>query len=47
MHPVAFKIGALTIYWYGVMAALGFLAATLVLRSTRRRANMSDRKSVV
>ena len=42
MHPVAFKIGALTIYWYGVMAALGFLAATLVLRSTRRRANMSE-----
>lgn len=42
MHPVAFKIGALTIYWYGVMAALGFLAATLVLRFTRRRADMSD-----
>jgi len=42
MCPIAFKIGALTIHWYGVMAALGFLAATFVLRLTRRRAGMSD-----
>jgi phosphatidylglycerol---prolipoprotein diacylglyceryl transferase len=26
MHPIAFKLGALSIHWYGVMVALGFLA---------------------
>lgn len=27
MHSIAFEIGGLTIYWYGILAALGFLAA--------------------
>ncbi len=26
MHPICFKIGPLSIHWYGVMMALGFLA---------------------
>jgi phosphatidylglycerol:prolipoprotein diacylglycerol transferase len=26
MHPIAFKLGPLSIHWYGVMVALGFLA---------------------
>ena len=26
MHPIALKLGSLTIHWYGVMVALGFLA---------------------
>lgn len=26
MHPIAFEWGALSIHWYGVMVALGFLA---------------------
>ena len=26
MHPIAFELGPLTIHWYGVMVALGFLA---------------------
>lgn len=25
MHPIAFHLGSLTIHWYGVMVALGFL----------------------
>lgn len=27
MHSVAFQIGGFTIYWYGILAAAGFLAA--------------------
>jgi len=26
VHPIAFQLGSLTIHWYGVMVALGFLA---------------------
>ena len=25
MHPIAFQLGSLTITWYGVMVAVGFL----------------------
>lgn len=35
MHSVAFQIGGFTIYWYGVLAAFGFLAA---LWTSSRRA---------
>lgn len=42
MHPIAFHFGAVTIYWYGVMAAIGFLLATFVQRFTREHAKMSD-----
>jgi phosphatidylglycerol---prolipoprotein diacylglyceryl transferase len=27
VHPVAFTLGGFTVYWYGVLAALGFLTA--------------------
>lgn len=26
MHPVAFQVGSLSIYWYGILTAAGFLA---------------------
>lgn len=26
MHPIAFKIGSLNVYWYGILIAVGFLA---------------------
>ncbi len=26
MHPIAFEFGPLTIYWYGILVALGFIA---------------------
>ena len=41
MEPIAFQIGALTIRWYGVMAALGFIAAMFLLEYNRRFANVS------
>lgn len=34
MHSVAFQLGGFTIYWYGILAALGFLVAFWT--STRR-----------
>ena len=42
MFPVAFRFGAMTIYWYGVMAAVGFLLAMYVQRFTREHAKMSE-----
>ena len=27
MHSIAFEIGGITIYWYGILTAIGFLAA--------------------
>src|SRR5689334_14392459 len=27
VHPVAFQIGSFVVYWYGILTALGFLAA--------------------
>ena len=41
MDPIAFQIGALTIRWYGVMAALGFIVAMFLLEFNRRFANVS------
>ncbi|MCD6338293.1 MAG: prolipoprotein diacylglyceryl transferase [Verrucomicrobia bacterium] len=38
MDPVAFRIGATAIYWYGVMVALGFLAG---LWTASRRAPLA------
>ena len=35
MYPIALQIGSFSIRWYGVMAALGLLAATLILNSNR------------
>ncbi|MCQ2379982.1 MAG: prolipoprotein diacylglyceryl transferase [Victivallaceae bacterium] len=41
MHPLAFEIGPLQIRWYGVMAALGFLLATLIIYRFRKHADLS------
>ena len=41
MHPVAFEIGALSIRWYGIMAAAGFLAAAWMLDRNRRFAGLT------
>ncbi len=41
MHPIAFYIGAFPIRWYGVMAALGFLAATFLLSANRKKADLT------
>ena len=38
MHPIAFQLGPLTIHWYGVMVALGFLAG---LWTSSRRAPLT------
>ena len=46
MFPIALRIGGLTIHWYGVMAAVGLLLGTWVLKHTRKHANMSDDDSV-
>lgn len=44
MHPEAFSLGPLTIRWYGVMAALGFIAAVLIVQLRRRYADMTSEK---
>lgn len=41
MYPIAFEIGNLTIRWYGVMAAIGFLAGTWLMERNRKFAGMS------
>lgn len=41
MHPIAFQIGSLTVRWYGVMAALGFICAMFLLEFNRRFAKVS------
>jgi len=45
MHPIFFSIGPMTIRWYGVMAAIGFLLATVLITMNRKRANMSDNQA--
>ena len=42
MFPVALRIGAITIYWYGVMAAIGFILAIYVQKFTKEHAKMTD-----
>ena len=41
MHPIALQIGSFTIRWYGVMAALGMLAASFLLNSNAKYTNMT------
>lgn len=41
MHPIAFEIGSLSIRWYGVMAAVGFLAAAWLLDRNRKFAGLT------
>ncbi len=42
MCPIALQLGGFTIYWYGVCAALGFLAAGLLIGLNRKYAGMSS-----
>ena len=42
MSPIALQIGALTIRWYGVMAAAGFLAAYWMLMRNRKFTDFSE-----
>ena len=45
MHPIFFTLGPLTIRWYGVMAAIGFLLATVLITMNRKRADMSENQA--
>lgn len=42
MSPIALELGPLTVRWYGVMAALGFLAAVFVVKLKRKHANLQS-----
>lgn len=42
MNPIFLKIGSLTIRWYGVMVAIGYMAALLILQKRRKDANMTS-----
>ena len=40
MNRIAFQIGSITIFWYGVFVSLGFVAAYLVmLWNAEKKAN--------
>ena len=41
MHEIALTIGSLKIHWYGIMVALGFVLAILVLLKERTRAGIT------
>lgn len=41
MHKVAFQLGGLTIHWYGVLVAMGFLAALWTASRRAPRAGIS------
>ncbi len=45
MHPIFFTLGPLTIRWYGVMAAIGFLLATALITMNRKRADMTENQA--
>ena len=45
MHPIFLEIGPVTIRWYGVMAAVGFLLATVLINLNRKRANLSENQA--
>jgi phosphatidylglycerol:prolipoprotein diacylglycerol transferase len=40
VHPIAIQLGGLTIRWYGIMVALGFLAGLLTATRRARRENI-------
>ena len=42
MDPVFFSIGSFSIRWYGFLAAMGFLAALLIIQINRRYAKLSS-----
>lgn len=41
MHPIAFTLGPLTVRWYGVMAAVGFLLAIWLIQLNRKEAKLT------
>ncbi|MDD5698822.1 MAG: prolipoprotein diacylglyceryl transferase [Victivallaceae bacterium] len=45
MHPIFLQLGPLTIRWYGVMAAVGFLLAAALITLNRKRAGMSENQA--
>ncbi|MFA6567003.1 MAG: prolipoprotein diacylglyceryl transferase [Victivallales bacterium] len=43
MHSIAFKLGSnITIYWYGIMVALGFVCAVSALMLNRKHAGIDS-----
>ena len=42
MHQICFEIGPLSIRWYGVMAAVGFMSAMFVLNYLRGYAALTS-----
>ena len=42
MHPIAFTLGPLTVRWYGVMAAVGFLMAVMFIQFNRKEAKLTS-----
>ena len=43
MHSIAFKLGSsITIYWYGIMVALGFVCAVSMLMLNRKHAGIDS-----
>jgi phosphatidylglycerol:prolipoprotein diacylglycerol transferase len=42
MHPIAFSLGPLTVRWYGVMAAAGFLMAVMFIQFNRKEAKLTS-----
>ena len=45
MEPIAFQLGKLTIRWYGLMAACGFIAAILLMEFNRKFAKLTKDQS--
>ena len=46
MHPIAFELGPLSIHWYGVMVALGFLAGLWTASRRGLRAGVAAEKII-
>jgi len=42
MYPVFLQIGNFTVYWYGVMAAVGFLLGCILVQWNRKYAGMTS-----
>jgi phosphatidylglycerol:prolipoprotein diacylglycerol transferase len=42
MHPIAFTIFGHEVRWYGVMAAIGFMFAVMIMQKLKKRASLTD-----
>ncbi len=42
MDPVLFSIGSFSLRWYGVMAALGFVAGLAILQLNKKYARLTS-----